>query len=238
MLVLCTQRDALLSQLEDDTNQLLDWQISQWHMQFGKQSLLGSKIFDIDTGVFLDDACMLFLSWDSGPFLCSANTLHGNLVTVICYLLLVTLQLLCHISNAHCNFILATLELILCLCGPAQGSQRITDPLPCDVRTIMSQLDLEPSYHTFLCCPACFKCYNYSSKEQENFPFFCSNRIHPDAPLCEHALRRMETLNGRCKMVPYKTYIRQDLKDWLGHMLWRLGMEQILDVAPFPMHDK
>ena len=161
--------------------------------------------------------------------------LRGDLVTTTSYLFIATLQLLCHVSNAQCNFILAVLNLILCLCLSGRFGQQATSCgiLPNDAHTVMTQLNMNPSYHAFMCCPKCFKFYDGSHDDEGHLPFFCSGKAHPGVHFCQQPLQRTKMVNGTRTKIPCKQYLQQDFREWLGRFLCRPGMEEMLDADPF-----
>lgn len=96
-------------------------------------------------------------------------------------------------------------------------------PLPTDIRTILGRLDLDPVAHPSVCCPAC------NALQSRPYPQACPNRDPPDSEPCGAPLWRTRIIRGRTLSFPIRVYLRQDMKEWLGRLLSRQGLEDIMD---------
>ncbi|KAJ7898766.1 hypothetical protein B0H13DRAFT_1514677, partial [Mycena leptocephala] len=111
--------------------------------------------------------------------------------------------------------------------------------LPKDPRTICRLLHLDPVTETYLCCPTCWALTPYCAadnpvtREDPNpvIPF-CQDRPTPESRVCGEQLWNKETIKGTVKCTPRLTYVHQLLKHWLGRLLSRPGIEDILDDYP------
>lgn len=112
--------------------------------------------------------------------------------------------------------------------------------LPKDPRTIRKQLNLDPVTETFLCCPTCWALQPYcpatnnpvtQGNPNPDIPL-CQDRPTPSSEICGAELWKKEKFHGKTQCTPHLTYVHQHLKDWLGRLLSRPGIEDILDEYP------
>ena len=90
----------------------------------------------------------------------------------------------------------------------------------------MDGLDLKPSAVEFCCCPRCYCCYPI-----DDFPDYCTNKeAHDDASPCGKALQRTDPVTHRSYAA--RRYLHHDLKRWIGRLMRRPGMEDLLDRDP------
>lgn len=101
------------------------------------------------------------------------------------------------------------------LFGPAPSD------IPYDVRTIVDGLELKPSAVEFCCCPRCYCCYPI-----DDFPDNCTHKeASDDASPCGKAL--WHTVRNRSYAT--RRYLHHDLKRWIGKLMRRPGLEDMLD---------
>lgn len=97
---------------------------------------------------------------------------------------------------------------------------------------------LEPVTRQFLSCPACFCLYPYNPGDDPNsteHPAIgcCSFKQTPTSSPCSEPLWSRRNIGGdRTRSVPRRKHLHQDLKSWLGRLLSRQGMEEILEKRP------
>ncbi|KAJ3501861.1 hypothetical protein NLJ89_g9152 [Agrocybe chaxingu] len=115
------------------------------------------------------------------------------------------------------------------------ASQDAIDSIPMDPRSAGRGFNLDPVTRTFICCPSCHCLYPYNpgdSPEDEDSPSIshCLHTRTPGSPMCNTPLwKRRRVTGGQERLVPVWKYVHQDLKSWLGRLLLRKGMEDILD---------
>ncbi|KAJ7447354.1 hypothetical protein B0H11DRAFT_1658847, partial [Mycena galericulata] len=113
------------------------------------------------------------------------------------------------------------------------------DP-PKDPRTIHRQLNLDPVTETYLCCPTCWALTPFCAvtdnpvTEQDPDPAIplCQDRLTSGSDICGEELWKKERIKSRVKCTPRLTYIHQSVKTWLGRLLSRPGIEEILQNYP------
>ncbi|RDB18682.1 hypothetical protein Hypma_014671 [Hypsizygus marmoreus] len=103
-----------------------------------------------------------------------------------------------------------------------------------DPRPISSHYRLDPVTRRFLSCPTCYYLYPLNpgdSPDNAHNPSIshCSYRKTPQSLPCNTPLWKQRKINlNRSVWVPCRKYLHQDLKFWLGRMLSRKGIEDIL----------
>jgi hypothetical protein len=120
------------------------------------------------------------------------------------------------------------------------GQEQQAHSLPKDPRTVYARLRLDPVTESYICCPTCWALEPYHP-ETDNpvtnaMPHppipLCQERFTRDAEICGAELWKKEIIHGKTFLTPHLTYVRQVLKGWLGRLLARPGIEDILDSYP------
>lgn len=116
----------------------------------------------------------------------------------------------------------------------ASAGESVTRLIPNDPRTIVNQIDLEPRTTSYLQCPACYALYGYTgvSPPTEPNPPTCTHRSTPASPPCNVPLWTERRIGAKTILVPRRKYVHQSLKEWMGRILSRPGIEEVIDDAP------
>ena len=117
-------------------------------------------------------------------------------------------------------FFLPCIELILRACFERVGCAEYQLRLPRDPRTVLETLKLKPDVQSYICCPKCFALY----PPDMVVPGHCSFKETPADKPCGEPLVRP----GRTGAF-IREYFHQSLTVWLGKLLCRPGIEEILD---------
>lgn len=120
--------------------------------------------------------------------------------------------------------------LIMSLLPPyhsAADEKRSVTGIPGDVRGVLKSLELDPQIDAFVCCSQCFSLYPIDS--DNTFPLKCSYQSTPDALECGADLTATRRIKGQDRNYPCRKFIRQDFHEWLGRLLCRPGMEEMMD---------
>lgn len=120
------------------------------------------------------------------------------------------------------------------------GQQKHIQNVPKDPRTIFRQLRLDPVTETYLCCPTCWALTPYCAATDnpvtKNNPNpdipVCQDRLTRESDICGKELWKKENIRNQVHCTPHLTYVHQLLKNWLGRLLSRPGIEDILDSYP------
>ena len=112
-------------------------------------------------------------------------------------------------------------------------SGNIPTTIPTDPRTIVSHFDLDPRTTSYLQCPACYALYSYAPTDTGSSTSppveRCTFRSTPTSQPCDVPLWTERRVGGRNIRVPRRKYVHQSLKEWMGRLLARPGVEDILD---------
>ena len=116
-----------------------------------------------------------------------------------------------------------------------QVPSQIIDSLPIDPRTIVSRMDLDPRTTSYLQCPACFALYPYPGTGFRRLPpntiERCDHRPTPESAPCGVPLWKDRRIGATTLKVPSRKYVHQSLKEWVGRLITRPGIEDALDAA-------
>ena len=109
------------------------------------------------------------------------------------------------------------------------------DLLPQDPRTIVSRMDLDPRTTSYLQCPSCYTLYPFPGTGFRQLPpdaiEHCTHRPTPESAPCDVPLWRDRLVGATTLKVPSRKYLHQSLKEWVGRLLARPGIEDILDAV-------
>ena len=147
--------------------------------------------------------------------------------TVVAALLTVLLMnLVFHLSRRATSILLVGMRCMLLARGPGKDIGKIPD----DPRTVLNRFDLDPRCSSFLQCPACYALYPYTGTITSTPPEFerCTHRPTPTSPPCGIPLWEERQLGGKTVHAPRRKYIHQSLKEWVGRLLTRPGVEKLL----------
>lgn len=117
----------------------------------------------------------------------------------------------------------------------AQVAPETLNLLPENPRTIVDRMDLDPRTTTYLQCPACFALYPYPGTGFTHLPpgtiEHCTHRPTPDSTPCGVPLWKERRVGPTTLLAPSRKYLHQSLKEWIGRLLTRPGVEDVLDGA-------
>ena len=117
----------------------------------------------------------------------------------------------------------------------AQVPSATIDLLPKDPRAIVSRIDLDPRTTTYLQCPACYALYPFLGTGFHHLPpaaiEYCTHRPTPGSAPCGVPLWKDRRIGATIFKVPSRKYVHQSLKEWVGRLLTRPGIEDVLDAA-------
>lgn len=118
------------------------------------------------------------------------------------------------------------------------GAYDMADNIPKDPSSCSSDFRLDPVTRQFITCPACFCLYPYNPGDDPSniqYPALakCTHQKTPASPPCQAPLWHQREIGGnRMRWAPRKKHIHQDLKSWLGRLLSRKGIEELLNSHP------
>lgn len=102
-----------------------------------------------------------------------------------------------------------------------------TGSLPRDPRTVVARYSLDPVTRILVCCPDCFRLFDFKPGMAEPRRF--SGPLLPGGPPCGAALYKTMRIKDREYDVPYRKQYFQDLRHWLARLLSRPGIEDMLE---------
>lgn len=155
-----------------------------------------------------------------------ANDFPKEPAIIAALLTVLLLNLVFHLSRRATAILLVGMRCMLV----AHGLSRDSDKLPCDPRTVVNRFDLDPRCSSFLQCPACYTLYPYNGTITSIQPEFekCTHRSTPTSPPCDVHLWEERRVGGKTIHAPRRKYIYQNLNEWVGRLLVRPGVEELL----------
>lgn len=153
-----------------------------------------------------------------------AGRLNIEPLTLACYILTAVLHLMCGLSLGDCVFLLPCVETIVRMSSLGPTGPRLRG-FPRDPRTVLTALGLKPDVQAFACCPKCFALYSSDGE----VPNLCSFKETTTSKPCREPLFRVKRVGDRTQNVFAREYFHQTLNVWLGKLLCRPGVEELLD---------
>lgn len=111
--------------------------------------------------------------------------------------------------------------------------RNLIDLLPKDPRTIVDKFDLDPRVTSYLQCPSCYALYTYTGtgapRLSSDVIECCTHQPTPESSPCGVPLWAYRRAGDRTLVVPQRKYIHQSLKEWVGRILTRPGVEEMFE---------
>ena len=242
-------KQNVFSSVEDELDRLQGLKIRAWRTQ--AMSTSASSNFPAPrSGSFREiDTCKrLFEKWLDSPdgivhiiaqyFI----WMHGSMnpIIVAIYVIAAVMLVISGVSESTCSFLLEGLSLVAELClsqgGPlTQQSRHLLHSIAIDSRRVIKVLRLTPNARSYVCCPKCFACYPQTS--DNSYPTTCTHKKTPSSAECGRQLRKSRVIRGAEHTIPVRRFVYHDFKEWLGELLCRPGMEDLLDRDVSPRKD-
>ena len=84
-------------------------------------------------------------------------------------------------------------------------------------------------------CPECSTCY--PDNGLHSCPELCTSRRLSTQQICGRRLRKSRNIHSHSHDIPVRPFLYHDFKEWLGEMLCRPGMEDMMDRSFSPSPD-
>jgi hypothetical protein len=163
----------------------------------------------------------------------------------VVYILVAAMHIVSGLSLRDCDQLLFSLRFLIGLMvedfdASIRQGKYLTKSIPMDARTVVQRLALKPSYRAFVCCPKCSTCY--PDNGPDSYPEICASSQASTEEICGQDLQKVRNITGGHHYIPIRRFFYHDFKQWLGEMLCRPGMEDMMDrnFTPSPdgiMHD-
>ena len=160
------------------------------------------------------------------------NPLPNDPVIATSFLTILILHLFFRTTRHATTVMITGIRSILMAMRAAPGT---IDLIPQDPRTIVNKIDLDPRTTSYLQCPACFALYPFPGTGFHCLPpgtiEHCTHRPTPESTPCGVPLWKEHRVGATTLKSPSRKYIHQSLKEWMGRLLTRPGVEDVLDSA-------
>ncbi|GBE87778.1 hypothetical protein SCP_1200020 [Sparassis crispa] len=160
---------------------------------------------------------------------------RGDPLLLLAVFIVLILKLLSQVLRTTCNFALQMLKVLLDT-ALRQGTrslsyreEQILDHFPRDIRGVRKAFDLEAVVIVYATCPSC--CCTYAPSYQDDIPVYpsrCQHRSGPRSKPCNSRLTTTRVLDGKSVRSPIRPFIVQDFHAFVGGLISRPGMEEIL----------
>jgi hypothetical protein len=154
----------------------------------------------------------------------------------------VACSIVLEVSARGCHFIFSMLQYIVQLCftrananlGPRE--QKILADFPVDIRSATQRFRLDGKSTIFAVCPDpnCHRTYRPSFSDHSpipSYPSLCNHKRFAGGSKCGTRLLRPRQIAGVEILVPIKTFVAFDFKDWVANLVSRPGYEAMMDSA-------
>jgi hypothetical protein len=247
-------KDQLLDDIRNEWIRLDDLQLRAWQMALRNDATAslsdpGPTASDfISTRIIDTCKCQLYLSRAIYLILCVFSALHFEMplissdiqpVVVVVYILVAVMHVVSGLSLRDCGQLLFTLKLLINLMvedfSAADGQGKfLAKSVPSDACTVIRRLSLQPSSRVFVCCPKCSSCY--PDDGPDSYPELCTSKDPFTQRTCGRRLRKARIIRSSQYHTPVRRFFYHDFNDWLGQMLCRPGMEDMMDrnTSPSP----
>lgn len=153
-------------------------------------------------------------------------------VITVVYILVAVMHIESGLSLKDCTQLLCSLRCLVRLMvedfnGADSRGKYLEKSIPIDARTVINRLALKPSYTAFVSCPKCSTCY--LDNGPSSYPSRCSAEQPLIQQICGQRLQKARVIQNREYTLPVRHFLYHNFKEWLGEMLCRPGMEDLMD---------
>ena len=144
----------------------------------------------------------------------------------VAMLTVLLMHLVFHLSRRATMVMLAGMR---CMLSSQGASRDIIDRVPKDPRTVLNRFNLDPRCSSLLQCPACYALYPYNGTMASATGEIdrCSYKPTPTSSPCNVPLWEERRSGGSIFLAPRRKYVHQSLKEWVGRLLMRPGVEEM-----------
>ena len=163
-----------------------------------------------------------------------------NPIILAIYVMVAVMLVILGVSESICGFLLKGFCIVAELCLSQTGAltdqaRRLLRGIGTDSQRVIRSLKLTPDARSYVCCPKCFACYPQTS--DDSYPDKCIYKKTPSSKECRRKLRKVRMIKHTEHSVPVRRFIYHEFKEWLGEILCRPGMEDMLDRDISPNKD-
>lgn len=158
-------------------------------------------------------------------------------LTLACFILVLVLQYLFHLSRRKTKVILIGTRTLLQIAGVDENRLKA---IPIDPASILNNFNLDPVTVEYACCPKCYAVYPKDNAPPEctfhdpggpicHTPLFRERKNRRNTPTAVQTPQPPEAPPAREANTPKVTYVHQDFKNWMARLLSRPGIEKLID---------
>jgi hypothetical protein len=218
--------EDLIDKATAGLRRMMEHKKTEWERQRMKIQAIENGFIVVNTGWIScsDDNTMNMSDTEADAYI--ADGPHNSPAVIAALLTVLLMHLVFHLPRRATALLLVGMRCMLNLLN-ASGD---ADQLPGDPRTVLNRFDLDPRCTSYLQCPSCYALYPYTGTITSAPPEFetCTHQPTPTSPPCGVPLWEERRLGGKTIRAPRRKYIHQSLKEWVGRLLTRPGVEDLL----------
>ena len=233
----------VFSSIEDELNRLRGLKLHAWNRNnnaFDFEAPHSGPFREIDTGT--QKSIRLYAIYTTNYIGSHFALIRDDVNPIILaiYVMVGVMLVISGVSENTCGFLLKGFSLVAELClsqtGPlTDQARRLLRGIGTDSRRVVRSLKLTPDARSYVCCPKCYACYPQTS--DNSYPDKCIYKKTPSSKECGRRLRKVRMIKQTEHSVPVRRFIYHEFKEWLGEILCRPGMEDMLDRDVSPNKD-
>jgi len=222
----------------------------EWSGQRGKQGVKGATV-NTGNSQSLQSAAMSDYATEN--YFVAKHPKNPTLLAI--YVTTLVMYVLYRLPHRGTAILLAGMR---CILNSETSLRSLASEVPTDPRKLLILYDLNPVTRSYICCPSCYFLYDYSlSKTKKrkapvsfddhphltgktksqmsedtqlvvSIPAHCTHRRVRTSPPCGEPLFETLIVNANAYSVPLCKYEVQDLKQWVGRLLSRPAVEELV----------
>lgn len=218
--------DDLVDKAAAGLHRMMEHKKSEWERQRIKTQAMEDGLTVVNTGQIPRSSGGMMKRSNPKTDRYMEDDLRGPPAVIAALSTVLLMNLVFHLSRRATGLLLVGMRCMLSL----TGARREFDQLPEDPRAVLNRFDLNPRCASFLQCPKCYALYPYNGNITSISPEFetCTHQLTPTSPPCGVPLWKERRLGGKTIRAPCRKYIHQSLKEWVGRLLTRPGVEDLL----------
>lgn len=219
------QRETLIDMATVGLQEMMRHKRREWDRQRRATTAINDGFVIVHTGLTTQPLYNL-----ASLMLCAEEYLRDRIPNepplAVAMLTVLLMHLVFHLSRRATMVMLMGMR---CMLSSQGASHDIIDQVPKDPRTVLNRFNLDPRCSSLLQCPVCYALYPYNGTMTPATGEIdrCSYKPTPSSPPCGVPLWEERRSGGKTFLAPRRKYVHQSLKEWVGRLLMRPGVEEM-----------
>ena len=220
------QREALTDMVSGGLQEMMRHKRREWDRQRKVTTAIDDGLVVVRTGLTTSRLeSLASLTHCAEEYL--TDRIPHEPALAVAMLTVLLMHLVFHLSRRATMVMLVGMR---CMLSSQGASRDLVDQLPNDPRSVLNRFNLDPRCSSLLQCPACYALYPYNGTMTSATGEIdrCSYKPTPSSPPCNVPLWEERRSAGHTFLAPRRKYVHQSLKEWVGRLLMRPGVEELL----------